>query len=253
MTSFNINFSVTLKLAQLSGEGLGTAYEYYVKLKLITKHLRGIEPKNILVYGLPEKYGLSLDCIFLGQLLEVPVTVVDDRAQILDKLDSLLKSSEASNLFSKSDYTLIHVENLARSYISGIFDLSFNTEVLQRIPRQDRIDFIQSISRISKHVFSFVPNSGNSSHNRVSGLASMSLAELQDLCESAGLTVLDFDFLDMPPFPPGVKKPGKPLREGFLTDIIFIPLLKLWYGFERICPAFLKSRLSHISYTIVVK
>jgi len=40
-------------LALAEGEGLGTAYEYYVKIRLIMKVLKGFVPRSVLIYGLP--------------------------------------------------------------------------------------------------------------------------------------------------------------------------------------------------------
>jgi hypothetical protein len=76
------NYSVkdlyTLALAE--GEGMGTAYEYYVKRMALRRFLDGRpRPDSILIAGLPEKYGASLDFVLLGSELGAAAAVVDDR------------------------------------------------------------------------------------------------------------------------------------------------------------------------------
>lgn len=246
--SFKVDLGTCSTLARLSCEGWGTAYEYYVKSALISEKINGITVDSILVYGLPEKYGLSLDHIFLGKLLGVPVTVVDERQNVLDRVSEALKSPKSKDLFHGIECTLTHAEKLANPPLTRRFDVSFNMEVIQRLAEKDKSKFMKTARKLSNRVFSFAPNKGNSMHNRFSGLASVSLSELLRLCEESGLRVADSGFIDMPPFPPGVKKPGDS-SEGFgLLDAVFPPSLKAWSSFEGFCPISLKSRYSHIVY-----
>ena len=60
----------------VEGEGLGTAYEYYAKFRKLENFINSIKkPKRILIAGLPEKYGLSMDFFLLGQMLVRPISI----------------------------------------------------------------------------------------------------------------------------------------------------------------------------------
>ena len=74
----------------LEGEGVGTAYEYFVKLKKLERFINTIGPvKRILIAGLPERYGLSMDFVLIGRMLNAQVVVVDENfgVRITDLLD----------------------------------------------------------------------------------------------------------------------------------------------------------------------
>ena len=92
-------------LALAEGEGMGTAYEYYAKRLALGRWLKARpRPASILVAGLPEKYGASLDFLLLAGELGAAVTVVDDRPAALDRLRGAL------------DLSLIHISEPTRPY-----------------------------------------------------------------------------------------------------------------------------------------
>ena len=70
----------------VEGEGVGTAYEYYVKLRKLERFVNSIErPKRILIAGLPERYGLSMDFFLLGQMLQAETVAIDERSDALER------------------------------------------------------------------------------------------------------------------------------------------------------------------------
>ena len=77
--------------ALAEGEGVGTAYEYYVKRLAIRKFLKKIRnPKTILIAGLPQKYGTSLDFFLLAHEVGAKLFVIDDRLEHLEKAKNAL-------------------------------------------------------------------------------------------------------------------------------------------------------------------
>src|SRR5690606_30513282 len=71
-------------LALAEDEGVGTAYEYFAKRLVLRPWLRQQPPvRRLLVAGLPEKYGASLDHLLLAEELGATAVVVDDRPPAL--------------------------------------------------------------------------------------------------------------------------------------------------------------------------
>ena len=98
----------------IEGEGVGTAYEYYAKFRKLERFLNSIEkPKKILIAGLPEKYGLSMDFILLGQILKAETVVVDERPQVLARARRVLDILKENGLLDTSMVVFQKVENIA--------------------------------------------------------------------------------------------------------------------------------------------
>jgi hypothetical protein len=93
----SISIKSLYALALAEGEGVGTAYEYYAKRLTLARWLKQVgRPVRMLVAGLPQKYGSSLDFLLLAEELGVAVTVVDERPFALDKLQSSLEAARAA-------------------------------------------------------------------------------------------------------------------------------------------------------------
>jgi hypothetical protein len=93
----SISIKSLYALALAEGEGVGTAYEYYAKRLALGRWLKQVgRPVRMLVAGLPQKYGSSLDFLLLAEELGVAVTVVDERPFALDKLQSSLEAARAA-------------------------------------------------------------------------------------------------------------------------------------------------------------
>jgi len=250
MACFKLGWGDALALARLSGEGLGTAYEYCVKARVIERQLERRSIKSVLVCGLPEKYGFSLDFPYLARQAGAKLTVVDERPETLKKFEAAVA---ASPLLEGLDYCVKAVGDLSAPGLSASFDVSFNMEVLQRLSKSRRQDFTASVAKLAPLSFSFAPNAANGLHNRVSGLKSLSLEELIELNEAAGLKVLDSGFIDLPPFPPGLRQGESAGGGKSVLDVVLTPPLKFWMNLEGFYPNFIKGRLAHIVYTVALK
>jgi len=169
------------KLALLEGEGLGTAYEYFVKQRLLMKLMRGAEIRSVLVYGLPEKYGYSLDFFWLAHMLGAKAFVYEDR---------LVKLKKCLDLIDRLGWDKPQiVQKVDKKY-----DLVLSCEVLQSV---DKERYANHVNRFAKRAVIFVPNTDNKGHSRV--LNGMILHEFEQLFHAKG------GYIDMPPFPPGAK------------------------------------------------
>ena len=78
-------------LALLEEQGMGTAYEYYSKLRVVqaafsAAHGTADGPHSLLVLGLPEKHGYDLDLLLVAQQARATLTLCEDRPDVLSKL-----------------------------------------------------------------------------------------------------------------------------------------------------------------------
>ena len=63
-------------LALLEEQGMGTAYEYYSKLRVVQSAFdQATKPDSLLVLGLPEKHGYDLDLLLVAQETGAPLTI----------------------------------------------------------------------------------------------------------------------------------------------------------------------------------
>jgi nucleoside-diphosphate-sugar epimerase len=235
------------QIAFVEGEGIGTAYEYFVKWRLLEGLFKlGIE--NILILGLPEKYGTSMDFVLLADQHDCRVTIVDERSKNLDKcrkaLDVLRKRD-----FIREYPQMIKVEGLSRFQSTGDLDLVLCSEVLQRLSERERHDYLRNTFHMTKYVAMFVPNKENKSHARISRLESLTLDELLNLF--GGYLILDKGYIDLPPFPPGLKMTkrshGGESHNAF-KDRILIKTLDQWSRIEKFSNGLRSS--SHIVFVI---
>jgi len=202
-------------LALAEGEGLGTAYEYYVKLRLINRLLGDFEPRSILIYGLPEKYGYSMDFICYGKMNRAAVSVYEQRTEKILEHKRILKKLG----LPEPDYINKAIE----------CDLLLSCEVAQRDKKI--IDAVQKV----KKSFVFVPNADNKGHSRVSGLRGLTIIELQKMFPGS-----KYGYVDMPPFPPGIRKKKKTSNPLLLIVLRFLGCLECFLPFKR--------RYAHIVY-----
>jgi len=211
------------KLALAEGEGLGTAYEYYVKLRLLNRFLKNKDVKDVLVYGLPEKYGLSLDFFLLAGQKGWNVSLLEERQEKVGELKRILAE------FGMREPRMV-------TEIKEKYDLILSCEVLQQDGNKKL--FADNVKRYSKNAAIFVPNVKNKGHVRFSGLGGLSL---KGLCALFGDG--SFGYIDMPLFPPGVKSDKK-------YGGVHLTLARILALLEQHVPKALAKRHSHMVYAL---
>lgn len=243
----------------IEGEGVGTAYEYYSKLRKLRKFLYSIGiPKRILIAGLPEKYGLSMDFFWLGGCLNAETVVIDDRTEVLERVGKVLSILEAEKLIDKTNFSLIKADQISEFNHSGVFkkkfDLALSSEVLQRADTA-KTTYISNLMKVAKNFVVFVPNQENESHANLSGLKSVHLGELLKYCRqiNSSAYLYDYGYIDMPPFPPGLSRSPEKREKASKSrfEIFLMNSLQLYSLCEDIIPNFIKKKIAHIIYVMV--
>ena len=239
-----ININTLYSLALTEEEGLGTAYEYFVKLKLLNRFVKDKKIKNVLIYGLPEKYGFSMDFVFFGQINNLDITVVDDREERISSFEKIINNLIKKGLLLKRP-RIIKLKRLNNFKSSKRFDLLVCSEVMQRLSNKEKVDYIKLIQKISKYAALFVPNKDNKMHSTLSKLNGLSLDKLKGYFNKTN--VLNSGYIDMPPFPPGLKRNK---RKEQINSLFFL-LLIAWTRLEILLPKIIKKRIAHICYIII--
>lgn len=244
-------------LALAEGEGMGTAYEYYVKRMALSRMLSGMaRPQSILIAGLPQKYGASLDFVLLASELGAELTVVDDRQQAVDRLRdgmrALSRMDGAPSLNLPTVTLLTDLDSLAT--LQGSFDLALSSEVLQRLTPAGRAAYVARLRELSAALGLFCPNADNEAHNSISGLAGLRLEEMTELLgagnEQSGGTITGF--IDMPPFPPGITRSAEQREDATSGRFEAIVMwgLRRYAHVERFIPTAIRRRQAHIVYAL---
>ena len=246
----NILSSISIKslypLALAEGEGVGTAYEYYAKRLVLGPLLaRMAPPKQILLAGLPEKYGASLDFLLLAAELGADLLIVDDRPEALEKSENALANAQRIGLLEgvTPTYRLVDLADLV---LSEPFDLALSCEVLQRLPAGARRPYWETLWRLAPAVALFAPNGDNPAHTNLSGLAGLYLHQLRALIGDSGRT----GYIDMPPFPPGMTRSDEQREQATSGRFEAAAMwgLNFYARTEKFLPAALRRRQSHIVY-----
>jgi hypothetical protein len=248
-------------LALAEGEGMGTAYEYYAKRLALGRWLKGRpRPASILVAGLPEKYGASLDFLLLAGELGAAVTVVDDRPAALARLRQALATSETAAVWAAlAQPAAIVLTDLPRlATLAGRFDLAVSSEVLQRLPAAERPAYVAALRARADALALFAPNADNPAHTGRSGLAGLHLDELRGLVGDDYLPLstdnrqLTTGYIDMPPFPPGITRSDEQREQATqgAFEAAVMGGLRVYAHGERLLPGALRRRQSHIVYAL---
>ena len=261
-------------LALAEGEGMGTAYEYYAKRLALGRWLKARpRPASILVAGLPEKYGASLDFLLLAGELGAAVTVVDDRPAALDRLRGALdrpqRSSETSEVwavFPRPVCLLADLPHLAT--LTGRFDLAVSSEVLQRLAAAERPAYVAALGARADALALFAPNADNPAHTGRSGLAGLQLDEMSALMQATAdrrpptaageaavggrRSAVVSGYIDMPPFPPGITRSDEQREQATqgAFEAVVMGGLRVYAHGERLLPGALRRRQSHIVYAL---
>jgi hypothetical protein len=264
------NYSVKdlYALALAEGEGMGTAYEYYVKRAALDRLLTGRpKPETMLIAGLPEKYGASLDFVLLAGELGAAVTVVDERPAAIARLQGALAAlAGRTDLPLRPPAALLLTDLDTLSAIAGHFDLALSSEVLQRLSPAGRQSYVSRLGTLASAAALFCPNAGNRAHNTHSGLAGLRLEEIRTLtadhrrptASSLAVSrqpsaVVSSGYIDMPPFPPGITRSAGQREEATSGRLEALAMWGLgrYARLERYLPESLRRRQSHIVYAFV--
>ncbi len=234
--------------AVAEGEGVGTAYEYYVKRRIMSPILRDVGPgARFLVAGLPEKYGTSLDFVLAAFEGHAHVLIVDERRAALDRAREAVHASGAALAGVDIEYRLLAslegVRSLSRQ------DVVLSCEVAQRMTPTAQTEYGRAIVALSPRGVVFVPNSENASHTAISGLAGLDRNALRSILgPQAGL--LEVGFTDLPPFPPGITRTASQRTRASQGTLEAVGMwgLQIYSAAEPWLPDALKRRLAHIVY-----
>ena len=241
-------------LALAEGEGVGTAYEYYAKRLLVARWLANRRPPHrLLIAGLPEKYGSSLDSLLLAQDLAVAeVVVLEDRPWALEKCRQSLRAAQAIGQLTRTRPQFLPVKELdLADSVTGEFDLCWSSEVLQRFDAIGRRRYLSCFANRAHLLALFVPNGDNSAHRLTSGLAGLSLTELRALIEPEGVSAA-CGYVDMPPFPPGLTRSAAQRERAVSGKLEAVAMWSLGYyaRLEMFLPSRWRSRHAHIVYAL---
>jgi hypothetical protein len=242
-------------LALAEGEGIGTAYEYFAKRLVLAPWLAKLpRPRRLLIAGLPEKYGSSLDFILLAQDMGVPdVVVIDDRAQALEKGHQSLAAAQSMGELTQLQPHYELVADMGRlEELAGFFDLCLTSEVLQRLDPITTQHHIGRLAKLTPALALFAPNADNRSHTTISGLSGLRLTDLQALLQPVGVSA-EMGYVDMPPFPPGLTRSAEQRSRAASGRFEGLAMWMLshyarresWFSSEW------RRRQSHIAYALV--
>ncbi|UCC51602.1 MAG: hypothetical protein JSV68_21255 [Anaerolineaceae bacterium] len=258
-----ISIRTLYPLALAEGEGMGTAYEYFAKRLILADWLRSkTKPRRLLIAGLPEKYGTSLDFLQLAADLETAVTIVDERPQALARAAEALDEVKRAGQLQIVEPEFKLVRDIGEfPEIVGNYDLALSCEVLQRIAAARRPRFVDRLMQRTARAAIFVPNNDNPAHTNLSRLSGLRLTELEAVV-SQGLDSLEVEafntfvrtgYVDMPPFPPGITR-SKEQREHASTgtgEALAMWGLGYYARLERWFPNGWRRRKSHIIFAFL--
>jgi hypothetical protein len=234
--------------ALAEGEGVGTAYEYYAKRRAMAPLLRAV-PRGgrILVAGLPEKYGTSLDFVLAASEHGARPLVVDDRPLAIERARKALEALPASAGVHTGDAELRVIPSFEALADLGPQDLILSCEVVQRLRGEERRSYVRTLRRLAPRGVVFVPNSENGSHLAISHLAGLDRRGLADLFDGHAA---DVGFVDLPPFPPGIKRSDdqRARASSGAAEAIAMRGLEVYAAGEPLVPSFVKRHFAHIVY-----
>jgi len=250
-------------IALAEGEGVGTAYEYFTKRLLLERWLQSEkQPATVLVAGLPEKYGASLDFLLLASEMGAAIMLADDRPQALTKAKAAVSMARQNGhlLNIEPEYCLTdNMEILAE--IDGSFDLVLSSETLQRLAASDRKQYVGRLIQLAPQVAIFTPNNDNPAHTNISGLSGLRLDELdavvkQGIESTGGLESQmsrQIGYIDMPPFPPGITRTDDQREQATSGTGEAIAMWGLGYyaHLERWLPLSWRRSKSHIVFALI--
>jgi hypothetical protein len=230
---------------------MGTAYEYYSKLHIVRQAFdQTTIPGSLLALGLPEKHGYDLELLGVAQQAGAPLTICEDRPEVLDKLRLALPDLPDPGLSEQIE--LIPIDSLTdwRAIEGRHFDWLISTAAVQRLPDPEIVTYVQNARRFADYGLLFIPNLDNRAHLTLSGLRGLSRKQAVALCEQAGARVLSSGYCDIPPFPPGLQRSSEAKENAMHSPIenLAMRVLQWWCYSERWMPGWIQKRWAHLVY-----
>jgi hypothetical protein len=232
--------------ALAEGEGVGTAYEYAAKARFVAPVVRRLRRgARLLVAGLPERYGASLDFAIVAHEADSELVVVDEREEAIERSRRAIEAVQREGRLAGLRVAYRRVESFARYGDVEPHDAVLSCEVLQRVPAAERPGFAAALQRLARLGAVFVPNGDNRSHVTISGLDGVPLRELRSMFAAPGRR---FAYVDMPPFPPGITRSAEQRTRAASGRVEALAMrgLDAYCAAERFIPAPLKRRAAHI-------
>ncbi len=245
-------------LALAEGEGVGTAYEYYAKAGKLGRFLDstgGVQ--TILIAGLPERFGFSMDFFLLAEKLKADVLAIDERSDRIQRAREVVRNLAGKGVVSGTRIRFLAVPEMADFGRCDLhprqFDLGLSCEVLQRLDASSA-RYLSCLWQSAHNVALFVPNGGNAAHAVHSGLRSLPLRELLQACRLGwkNARIRDSGCLDMPPFPPGITRSQEKRDRAADSpvDNLAMRLLEVCCSAEKLWPGSVRSKHAHIAYVM---
>lgn len=242
--------------ALAEGEGVGTAYEYYVKRRIMRSVLEAVRSPahagqghgaRILVAGLPEKYGTSLDFVLAASELHARVLLVDDRAAAIERARSAIEPMRSAGKLPAVTVEYRQLASMSDLGSVGPHDVALSCEVIQRLPQDARAAYARTLREIAPRGVVFVPNGENESHTKISGLSGL---DRRTLAALMGPSAREVGFTDLPPFPPGITRTSTQREKASsgAAEAIGMWGLQMYSAAEPYLPAALKRHVAHIVY-----
>jgi len=235
---------------------MGTAYEYSAKLKLLQRFLTSVgSPRRILIGGLPEAYGVGLDLALLAALQDCHVVVADDRPDELGTFAAALESPPLSRWVPRDRFEVRRLGTLTSPTVGADprYDLWVTTSAIQRLKGKGLGGYLAQVRECASHAVLLAPNKDNRAHLTLTKMDGFHLPELVALCRDADLVVEGAGYVDLPPFPPGIKRSEAAKQKAAHSGIERFAMrgLEWWSCGERYLPRPLKRRYAHLTYVLL--
>ena len=233
------------------GEGVGTAYEYFAKRRLLRTVFAGGNPRTILIAGLPEQYGTSADTVLLGHSAGARVTIMDEREEALARQRKALAQYGPPAGVPADAVESVKVTGLTNLNAGRApYDLVISCDVMQRLAPEERMAYLLQAARLGRQALIFFPNDHNTSKVNKSAKKGIDRDELVAALRAANCRVMRSGYVDMPPFPSGKKlaqAKQAEIGQSWWRNLAFA-VLEAWSLAERIVPESIRRKYSHAGY-----
>lgn len=249
--SFVRNIRRYNEVAVIEGEGLGTGYEYFAKNAIIRQAIRAKTINTVLIVGLPEKYGFSMDFLILADILGAQAIVYEDRTEKIERAQAIVSALQEMGALSRHFSVVFErVDSFETLASFPKADLALSCELLQRVTHKEA--FLKAFFAAAPTAVLFCPNGDNEAHNTLSGLKSVPMRAFREMTSFLGERALRYGYIDFPPFPPGIKR-SESQRQASKTSLFVrcvMVALTVWCKLEKFWPQAVKRRFAHIVYVV---